>query len=80
MKNCWIVAAIVAVLFTAGARESKAYVAGLQQPITDAKPADQAQLPGSIAGTKDSDKPQALSEGGSGTAAETKVATPTAAT
>jgi len=80
MKSCWIVAAIVAVLFTAGTRESKAYIAGLQQPIADTKPADQAQLPGSLAGTKDSDKPQALSEGGAGIAAETKIAAPTAAT
>src|SRR6266567_3582037 len=41
----YCVAVIVAVLFTAGARESKAYVAALQQPITDAKPAEQTQPP-----------------------------------
>jgi hypothetical protein len=80
MKSCWIVAAIVAVLFTAGARESKAFVTGWQQSVTDARPAEQAQSPGNAAETKDSGKPQASSEEGAGLAAQTKAETPTPAT
>ena len=68
MKS-YCVAVIVAVLFAAGARESKAYVPALQQPVTDAKPAEQTQPP--ITGTKASDKPQAPGE-----AVQTKIETP----
>jgi len=70
MKSYWIIAAIVAVLFTAGARESKAYVVALQQPITDAKPAEQTQLP--TAETKATAEPRAPSEAEANIAAPAK--------
>ncbi len=61
MKRYSIIAAIVAILFAAGTRESRAYAVGVQQPITDVKPSE-TQLPVNISATPDSDRQQASTE------------------
>jgi hypothetical protein len=72
MKHYSIMAAVVAVLLAAGAGESQACVAGTQNPVTDARPAE-AQPPANIART-DLDRSQTSSDKGNGSAAKAEAA------
>jgi biotin carboxyl carrier protein len=66
MKRYSIIAAVAAILFAAGARESRGYVAIVQQPLTDAKPAEAQRQ----------DKPQTSSD--KGNSAVARAETPSA--
>jgi biotin carboxyl carrier protein len=78
MKRYSIMAAVAAILCTAGARESGACVSGVQQPVTDARPVE-VQRPANVRGTPDTDMPQASSDKGNGTAARAEVPNATVA-